>query len=142
MTRWSPEYRRDPEDQRIAAGGLPRAAETRLKELSRSGRFTSFLSPRALAAAADARVEPLGLVGTAVRLPMEWRDRHAEPLLTLASAQELWALLRAGIEPVGIVGGYAGVETPPGRATALAAVGTANAELSDLTHAVYEARHL
>jgi uncharacterized protein YbjQ (UPF0145 family) len=217
------------EDQRIAGGALPRAAETRLKELSASGRFTSFLSPRALAATADAHIEPLGqvvgfssglmrvgilrttrpgqgrprpwtprwrersgpveswdtvrkharrrlaeqaklvganavvgvsarrdehgsidvrreieleLAGTAVRLPAKWRERDAEPLLTLASAQELWALLRAGIEPVGIVGSYAAVETSPGLATASASIGTANAELPDLTRAVYEARHL
>ena len=220
----------DRELYRISGGALPRAAETRLKELSGSRRFTSFLSPRGLAAAADARIEPLGqvvgyssgvmlfgvirttrpgqgrarlgvarwrersgpvyswdtvrkharrrlveqaklvganavvgvrarrderrasefgqreieleLLGTAVRLPDRWRKRDAEPLLTLASAQELWALLRAGIEPVGIAGGYAYVETRPGSATALTAMGMANAELPDLTRAVYEARHL
>jgi hypothetical protein len=43
-----------------------------------------------------------------------WRRREAAPVLTLASMQELWAMLRAGIEPAGIAGGFASVETTPG----------------------------
>ena len=240
MARRNPYFWADAESYRINAGELPHGARARLEELRGSRRFTSFLSPRALAAAADARIEPLGqvvgfssgekllgvvrttrpgqrrarlgeprwrelsgpvrawatvrrharwrlaeqakllgadavvgvrasrrehgafggfgtggepsgealevveleLLGTAVRMPGLRRGRDAGPLLTLASAQELWALMRAGVEPVGIVGGYANVETRPSATTALVAVGTANAELPDPTIAIYEARQL
>src|SRR4051812_22515818 len=45
----------------------------------------------------------MGMVftGTAVRLADWRRPKDAQPVLTLASAPELWQLLRAGIEPVG-----------------------------------------
>jgi uncharacterized protein YbjQ (UPF0145 family) len=81
--------------------------------------------------------------GTAVRV-RAFRTKEA-PVLTLASAQELWAMLRAGVEPVGIAGGFASVETSPSAATVAASAGSglgANVELDDLTASVYEVRRL
>lgn len=78
--------------------------------------------------------------GTAVRV-RSLRSRE-KPVLTLASAQELWAMLRAGVEPVGIAGGFASVETQPSSETIAASVGTPNVELEDLTASVYEVRRL
>jgi uncharacterized protein YbjQ (UPF0145 family) len=84
-------------------------------------------------------------VGTAVRIDA-WQRRTTPPVLTLASGQELWSMLRAGIEPAGIAGGFARVETLPSAATVVAALSarwrSANVELDDLTKAVYEARRL
>jgi uncharacterized protein YbjQ (UPF0145 family) len=82
--------------------------------------------------------------GTAVRIDT-WRSRNTVPVLTLASAQELWAMLRSGIEPVGIAGGFARIETLPSKGTVAATMRwrrTPNVELPDLTEAVYEARRL
>ena len=82
--------------------------------------------------------------GTAVRV-RSW-PRTAAPVLTLASPQELWAMLRAGLEPAGIAGAFASVETLPSRATVAASLGrrrsTPNVELEDLTESVYEVRRL
>ena len=81
--------------------------------------------------------------GTAVRV--RGLRRVASPMLTLASAQELWAMLRAGVEPAGIAGGFASIETRPSRATVVASVArrtTPNVELEDLTRSVYKARRL
>lgn len=72
--------------------------------------------------------------GTAVRV-RGWSSRA--PVLTLASAQELWSMLRAGVEPAGIAGGFASVQTPLTRA-----VGRPNMELEELTASVYEVRRL
>jgi uncharacterized protein YbjQ (UPF0145 family) len=83
--------------------------------------------------------------GTAVRVRSF--GRNAEPVLTLASPQELWAMLRAGLEPAGIAGSFASVATSPSRATVAASLPwrkrtTPNVELEDLTTSVYEARRL
>jgi uncharacterized protein YbjQ (UPF0145 family) len=83
--------------------------------------------------------------GTAVRV-RSWRKERA-PALTLASPPEVWAMLRAGLEPAGIAGAFARVETLPSRATVAASLPwrgrtTANVELEDLTTSVYEARRL
>jgi uncharacterized protein YbjQ (UPF0145 family) len=82
--------------------------------------------------------------GTAVRIRA--LRRTGAPMLTLASAQELWAMLRAGMEPAGIAGGFANIETRPSKATVVASVArrrtTPNVELEDLTRSVYEARRL
>lgn len=55
-------------------------------------------------------------------------------------------MLRCGIEPAGIAGGFARVETLPSSATVVASLGrrrrTPNVELEDLTKSVYEARRL
>jgi uncharacterized protein YbjQ (UPF0145 family) len=83
--------------------------------------------------------------GTAVRVD-RWRSRTEPPVLSLASVPELWAMLRAGVEPAGIAGGFAGVETLPSTATAMAAWGrrrrSPNIEFEDLTKSMYEARRL
>jgi uncharacterized protein YbjQ (UPF0145 family) len=87
--------------------------------------------------------EAMGVVftGTAVHVADRRDPKDAKPLLTMASASELWQLLRAGIEPAGIAGAFASVETTRSTATRLARLGP-NVELSDLTTAVYEARRL
>ena len=84
--------------------------------------------------------------GTAVRVDSLRRPRDAPPLLTLASAQELWRLLRAGIEPVGVAGSFASVQTTVSFSSQRLAIGTGrwapNIELEDLTKSAYEARRL
>jgi uncharacterized protein YbjQ (UPF0145 family) len=215
-----------PEYDRIMGGGLASSTEARLQELVGWGGFSSFMTPAALAVAADAGIEPVGqVVGLSVgriqqgyirttrpgqgRLRVgvaRWRERtgplttwtglrqralarltqqarivgaaavvgivaereleevdelpaaqvrfsgtavrvrgwarRTEPVLTLASPQELWAMLRAGLEPVGIAGAFASVETLPSRATMSRRRTTPNVELEDLTESVYEARRL
>ena len=221
-----------PDVDRVAAGGLAAATETRLKELGRWKGFTSFMRPSAFAVGLDAGITPVGQVvgfaggmlrqgvlrttepgqgrtrtgearwrersgrakslaairgralgrlvkqaellgadavvgieasrrmkaadegpsveyvfnGTAVRTDSLRRPRDAPPLLTLASPQELWRLLRAGIEPVGIVASHANVQVLLSRSTLgiLSVTGRwmENAELPDLTKAVYECRRL
>jgi uncharacterized protein YbjQ (UPF0145 family) len=223
------------EFDRIARGELASSTEARLKELVHWGGFSSFMTPSALAASADAGIEPIGQViglsaGTIVtgyqrttrpgqgrhKLGQpRWREhtgpvtswtamrrralarlrsqaemlganavvgvvverefesgeekiaeeiptgqlrftgtavrvralrRVTSPMLTLASAQELWAMLRAGVQPAGIAGGFANIETRPSKATVVASVArrraTPNVELEDLTRSVYEARRL
>jgi uncharacterized protein YbjQ (UPF0145 family) len=90
---------------------------------------------------------PLGhlrFTGTAVRV-RSWAATRA-PVLTLASPQELWAMLRAGIEPAGIAGAFARVETLPSKSTVVTSLTrrgrTPNVELEDLTESVYEVRRL
>jgi uncharacterized protein YbjQ (UPF0145 family) len=82
--------------------------------------------------------------GTAARV-RSW-SRETEPVVTLASPQELWAMLRAGLQPAGIAGGFASVATTPSRATVLASLArprrSPNVELEDLTESVYEVRRL
>lgn len=87
----------------------------------------------------------LRFAGTAVRLPAPLRT--ATPVLTLASAQEVWAMLQSGLQPAGIAGGFACVQTIPGSATVSASYrrwrsARPNVELEDLTAAVYEVRRL
>ena len=85
--------------------------------------------------------------GTAVRVD-QWRSRRGQPVvLTLASAAEVWAMFRSGIEPAGIAGGFASIQTLPSKQTVAAVLGTRrrrvpNMELADLTEGVYEARRL
>lgn len=83
--------------------------------------------------------------GTAVRID-GWKRASERPVLTLASAQEIWSMFHGGIEPVGVAGGFAQVETLPSQTTI--SVGgrgygrTSNMELEEPTKAVYEARRL
>ena len=55
-------------------------------------------------------------------------------------------MLRAGLQPVGIAGGFASVATLPSSATVLASLArprrTPNVEFRDLTESVYEVRRL
>lgn len=81
-------------------------------------------------------------LGTAVRVGGLRTDT---PVLTLASAAELWALLRAGLAPAGVAGGFASVETLLSRQSMAATRRSArrpNVELGDLTEAAYEVRRL
>lgn len=91
----------------------------------------------------ESRSESLGMVftGTAVRVERWRRSADDEPVLTLATAPELWAMLRAGVEPVGVAGAFAGVETTASLSTRIGNV-PPNVELDDLTTAIYEARRL
>ena len=82
--------------------------------------------------------------GTAVRVDA-WRHATRPPVLTLATASELWSMLRCGIEPAGIAGAFASVETLPSTTTVMATSRrwtTPSLELEDLTKAVYEVRRL
>jgi uncharacterized protein YbjQ (UPF0145 family) len=84
--------------------------------------------------------------GTAVRIDGLRRTRDAPPLLTLASAQELWRLLQAGVEPVGVAGSFASVQTTVSLSSRRLRIGMGrwapNTELEDLTKSAYEARRL
>jgi uncharacterized protein YbjQ (UPF0145 family) len=84
--------------------------------------------------------------GTAVRVEGWRRPREAPPVLTLASAEELWLLLRAGIEPAGIAGSFASVHTRVSASSLRLGLGAgrwaSSAELADLTKSAYEARRL
>lgn len=84
--------------------------------------------------------------GTAVRVDGLRRQRNAPPLLTLASAQELWRLVKAGVEPVGVAGAFASVQTTVSVSSLRLGLGIGrwapNAELEDLTKSAYEARRL
>jgi uncharacterized protein YbjQ (UPF0145 family) len=107
------------------------------------------LTPRRRAAGPTesdhARVEYV-FTGTAVRIEGLRRPSDAPPLVTLASVQELWRLLQAGLEPVGVAGSFASVQTTVSGSSLAVATGmrrrTAGVELEDLTKSVYEARRL
>lgn len=81
-------------------------------------------------------------VGTAVRTRAE--QRFPQPVLTDLSGQEVWALLAAGIRPVGIVGATTVFYTVPQwgtqQMTSGWGSGWTNAELPDFTQAFYGAR--
>jgi uncharacterized protein YbjQ (UPF0145 family) len=88
----------------------------------------------------------LVFTGTAVRMRGRRRSADEKPTLTMATPDELWRLLRAGIEPAGIAGAYASVETWASLSTVSTAmrrrVRSPNVELPDLTKSFYEARRL
>ena len=79
--------------------------------------------------------------GTAVHVDGLRRPKDSPPLVTLASPQELWRLLRAGVEPAGVAGSFASVHTTVGFST-LKTRWAPSAELEDLTRSAYEARAL
>lgn len=84
--------------------------------------------------------------GTAVHVERLQRPRDTPPLLTLASSQELWRLLEAGVEPVGIAGAFASVRTSVSLSSRRLTTGgrrwAPNTELEDLTKSAYEVRRL
>jgi uncharacterized protein YbjQ (UPF0145 family) len=87
----------------------------------------------------------LVFTGTAVRIRGRRRSPDAKPILTMATADELWRLLRAGVEPAGIAGAFASVETWAGLSTISTAArrwSGPNVEFPDLTKSFYEARRL
>ena len=219
--------------ERIAAGGLATSTEDRLEDLLKWKGFTSFLSPSAVAVAADLHLTPIAQVvgfsggilregvlrttkpsqgrarlgrprwrertgpilswdtvrrralerlsrqaqfldanavvgltaqrksperwdeeprieyaftGTAVHVDGLRRPRDAPPLVTLVSTQELWRLLQAGVEPVGVAGSFASVQTTVSFSSQRLGTGMGrwapNTELEDLTKSAYEARRL
>jgi len=92
------------------------------------------------------RLVEVVLMGTAVRVePRNDRALRA-PVAALTSPQEFCLLRRAGIDVVGIVGGFSSVSAVASVATRNAAYrwrrGSVNQELEDLTTCVYEARRL
>jgi len=83
--------------------------------------------------------------GTAVQVDRLKRGAGQGPVLTMASTQELWLMLEAGMEPVGIAGAFACVDTYaslPTRASGRWWWRVPNVELQDLTKSVYEVRRL
>lgn len=83
--------------------------------------------------------------GTAVHVDALRRRAGDGPVLTTASTQELALMLKAGMEPVGIAGAYACVDTfasLPTRTTGRWWWRVPNVELEDLTKSVYEVRRL
>ena len=83
--------------------------------------------------------------GTAVRVDA-WGKRRGTAVLTLVSTRELALLLQAGVEPVGIAGGFARLEVLPSDETItlsrMRGSLAPNRELEDLTRSMYEARRL
>jgi uncharacterized protein YbjQ (UPF0145 family) len=83
--------------------------------------------------------------GSAVQVD-GWGKRRGAPVLTLVSTPELALLLRAGVEPVGIAGGFARLEVLPTdetiRLSRMRGSLAPNRELEDLTGSIYEARRL
>jgi uncharacterized protein YbjQ (UPF0145 family) len=143
--------------QRRSLLGLPRWGESkarveawdavRRRGLERLSAQAELLQANAVVEISARREETHGMgmvfTGTAVRVADWRRPKDAQPVLTLASAPDLWQLLRAGIEPVGIAGAFACVETAASKSTRRATLARApNVELRDLTTAVYEARRL
>jgi len=83
--------------------------------------------------------------GTAVQVDRLKRSAGQGPVLTTASTQELWLMLQAGMEPVGIAGAFACVDTYaslPTRVTGRWWWRAPNVEFEDLTKSVYEVRRL
>lgn len=92
----------------------------------------------------ELRTVQVRFTGTAVRID-GWPARKRRPVLTLASPAEMWAMMRGGVEPAGVAGAFASVETLPSNATVAALRGRRrgrNVELEDLTESMYEARRL
>lgn len=86
----------------------------------------------------------LRFTGTAVRID-GWGGRCSKPPLTSADGVQLTAMLTAGVEPAGVAGGFASVQTIPSRTTGRILRGGprwSSFELEDLTGAVYEVRRL
>jgi uncharacterized protein YbjQ (UPF0145 family) len=99
-------------------------------------------SQREVEHAPEGATAQMRFAGTAVRVDA-WRRRAASPVLTLASAQELWSMLRCGIQPAGVAGGFARGDIVPSTALVVGArLGTPNTELKDLTRSVSEVRRL
>ena len=147
--------RRGGEARTYEHTGHPRAwAFTRQRALGRLiDQARTLRADAVVGITADRRVEILEgqefagellLMGTAVRF--RGRRRRADPpVLALAGAQELLLLDRAGVEPLGVAGGDANVETWVGGETMDLMSGRKvlrAAELEDLTAGVYDARRL
>jgi uncharacterized protein YbjQ (UPF0145 family) len=130
--------------------------EVRRRALERLRRQAETLGANAVVGLTPKRTDPREwrleeaieyvFTGTAVRIEGLRRPRDARPLVTLASAQDLWQLLRAGVEPVGVAGSFASVHTTVSASSFGAGVGPArwapNTELEDLTKSAYETRRL
>jgi uncharacterized protein YbjQ (UPF0145 family) len=127
----------------------------RRRALDRLSQQAELLGADAVVGATAARREEEGLsdvpvieyvfTGTAVRVRGWRRPPDAKPTLTMFSADELWRLLRAGVEPAGIAGAFSSVETWPSLSTFSTGMrrwSGPNVEFPDLTRSVYEARRL
>ena len=80
-------------------------------------------------------------IGTAVRRcdGASWRNAKGMPFQSDLSGQDFWLLVRAGYRPVGFVMGNCVYYIPP---RLLKAAATDSRELSEYTHALYDAREL
>jgi uncharacterized protein YbjQ (UPF0145 family) len=80
-------------------------------------------------------------IGTAVRhrTGEHYRNAKGKPFQSDLSGQDFWLLIQAGYRPVGFVMGNCVYYIPPGL---LAAPATKSLELSEYTHALYDAREL
>ena len=80
-------------------------------------------------------------VGTAVRHANgeSFRNKHGKPFQSDLSGQDFWTLIRSGYRPVGFVMGNCVYYVPP---RLLSAPATQSTELSDYTHALYDAREV
>src|SRR3954451_12759958 len=119
---------------------------TRQAQLVNANAVIGLVPQRKTEGAEGARYLEYVFTGTAVRVEELTRARDAAPLLTLATAQELWRLLQAGIEPVGIAGSFASVQTSVSLSSRKLSTGVArwapSTELEDLTKSAYETRRL
>ncbi|MCE9576140.1 MAG: heavy metal-binding domain-containing protein [Deltaproteobacteria bacterium] len=80
-------------------------------------------------------------IGTAIRHREgeHYRNKAGKPFQSDLSGQEFWMLIRAGYRPVGFVMGNCVYYVPP---ALLRAPDNASVELSEYTHALYDAREL
>jgi len=80
-------------------------------------------------------------IGTAVRQHdgQHFRNRHGKPFQSDLSGQDFWTLIRTGYRPVGFVMGNCVYYVPP---RLLNVPPTYSCELTEYTHALYDAREL
>src|SRR5207253_1904635 len=80
-------------------------------------------------------------IGTAVkaRAGGDWRNKAGKPFQSDLSGQDFWMLIRSGYRPVGFVMGNCVYYVNPRMVSAPA---SQSVELSNYTHALYDAREL
>jgi uncharacterized protein YbjQ (UPF0145 family) len=97
--------------------------------------------PKEAAYALGRNVAEFLAIGTAVkhRDGDSFKNRRGKPFQSDLSGQEFWMLIKAGYRPVGFVMGNCVYYVPP---NLLQARATVSGELSEYTHALYDAREL
>jgi len=101
-----------------------------------------WLRPRSKTAyALGQNVAEFVAIGTAVRHREgeHYRNTHGKPFQSDLDGQDFWTLIRCGFRPVGFVMGNCVYYVPP---HLLSARQTESAELTEYTHALYDAREL
>jgi len=91
--------------------------------------------------ALGANVAEFIAIGTAIRHAAgeNFRNAQGKPFQSDLSGQDFWLLIRSGYRPVGLVMGNCVYYVPPAM---LRAPATQSLELSEYTHALYDAREL